>query len=71
MSYKILRGRWRHIIVLNVLVSTEDNIYYAKGSLYEELERVFDKFPRYHTKILLGDKSKKKKTIPLTGRGGL
>ena len=22
---------------------------------YEELEQVFDHFPRYHTKILLGD----------------
>jgi hypothetical protein len=22
---------------------------------YQELERVFDKFPKYHTKILLGD----------------
>jgi hypothetical protein len=27
----------------------------VKGSFYEELERVFDKFPKYHTKILLGD----------------
>jgi hypothetical protein len=26
-----------------------------KGSFYEELERVFDQFPRYHIKILLGD----------------
>jgi predicted TIM-barrel fold metal-dependent hydrolase len=25
-----------------------------KGSFYEELERVFDKFPKYHMKILLG-----------------
>jgi hypothetical protein len=27
--------------------------------LYEELERVFDKFPKYHMKILLGDCSAK------------
>jgi hypothetical protein len=27
----------------------------VKGSIYEELERVFDKFPKYHLKILLGD----------------
>jgi hypothetical protein len=27
----------------------------VKDSFYEELERVFDKFPKYHTKILLGD----------------
>jgi hypothetical protein len=27
----------------------------VKGSFYEELERVFDKFPKYHMEILLGD----------------
>jgi hypothetical protein len=27
----------------------------VKDSSYEELERVFDKFPKYHMKILLGD----------------
>jgi hypothetical protein len=27
----------------------------VKDSLYEELEHVFDKFPKYHMKILLGD----------------
>jgi hypothetical protein len=27
----------------------------VKDSFYEELERVFDEFPRYHMKILLGD----------------
>jgi endonuclease/exonuclease/phosphatase family metal-dependent hydrolase len=32
-------------------IKTDD----VKGSFYEELERVFDKFPKYHTKILLGD----------------
>jgi endonuclease/exonuclease/phosphatase family metal-dependent hydrolase len=26
-----------------------------KDSFYEELEQVFDQFPRYHMKILLGD----------------
>jgi hypothetical protein len=30
-----------------------------KDSFYEELECVFDKFPKYHTKILLGDFSAK------------
>jgi hypothetical protein len=29
-----------------------DNV---KDSFYEELERVFDKFAKYHMKILLGD----------------
>jgi hypothetical protein len=27
----------------------------VKGSYYEELELVFDKFPKYHMKILVGD----------------
>jgi hypothetical protein len=27
----------------------------VKDSFCKELERVFDKFPKYHTKILLGD----------------
>jgi hypothetical protein len=55
MSYKILRGRWCHIIILNVHAPTEDKTDDVKDSFYEELERVFDKFPKYHMKILLGD----------------
>jgi hypothetical protein len=27
----------------------------VKDSFYEELERVFDRFPKYHMKIVLGD----------------
>jgi hypothetical protein len=41
--------------VLNVHVSTEDKIDDIKDRFYEELEQVFDKFPRYHMKISLGD----------------
>jgi hypothetical protein len=52
MSYIILRGRWCHIIVLNVHVPTEDKTDDVKDSFFEELERVFDKFPKYHMKIL-------------------
>jgi hypothetical protein len=47
--------RWCHIIVLNVHDTTEDKTDDVKDSFYEELERVFDKFPKYHTKIMLGD----------------
>jgi hypothetical protein len=53
MLYIILRGRWYDIIVLNVHAPTEDKIDDVKGSFYEELERVFNKFPKYHMKILL------------------
>jgi hypothetical protein len=55
ISYIILRGRWCHIIVLNVYPPTEDKTDDVKDSFYEELERVFHEFPKYHMKILLGD----------------
>jgi hypothetical protein len=54
MSYITLRGRWCHIIVLNVHAPTEDKTDDVKDSFYEELERMFDKFSKYHMKILLG-----------------
>jgi hypothetical protein len=63
-SYQQLRGlgllvigchRWCHIIVLNVHVPTEDKTDDVKDRIYEDLERVFDTFPKYHMKILLGD----------------
>jgi hypothetical protein len=53
MSYIIQRGRWCNITVLNVPAPTEDKIDDIKGRFYEELEQVFDKFPRYHMKISL------------------
>jgi hypothetical protein len=55
MPYTILRGRWCHIIVLNVHAPTEDKTDDVKVSFYEELERVFDKFPKCNMKIMLGD----------------
>jgi hypothetical protein len=55
MSYILLRGPRRHIIVLNVHAPTEDKTDEVKNSFYDELERVFDKFPKYHMGILLGD----------------
>jgi exonuclease III len=55
MSHIILRGRWCHILVLNVHAPTEDKTNDEKDSFYKELERVFNKFPKYHTEILLGD----------------
>jgi hypothetical protein len=55
ISYKILGGCCCHIIILNVHTPTEDKIDDVKDSFYEELERVFDNFPKHHMKILLGD----------------
>jgi exonuclease III len=40
---------------LNIRATIDDKIYNRKNNFYEELERVFHKFPKYHTKILLGD----------------
>jgi hypothetical protein len=51
MSYIILRGGWCDIIISNVHAPTQDEIDDVKDRLYEELERVFDKFPKYHMKI--------------------
>jgi exonuclease III len=75
MSYIILRARQCDIIVLNVYAPTEDKIDGVKYSFCEELEHVFNKFLKYHMKILLGDFSAKagKENIfkPTIGNGSL
>jgi hypothetical protein len=38
---------------------TEDKDDIKRDRFYEELEQVFDQFPRYHTKIFLGDFNEK------------
>jgi hypothetical protein len=43
------------VILLNVHAPTEDKFDDVKESFYEEFKRIFDKFPKYHMKILLGD----------------
>jgi hypothetical protein len=55
MSYIILRGHWCHIIVINIHAPTEDKTDDLKGKFYQKLECVFDRFPKYHMKILLED----------------
>ena len=42
LSYIVLRGRWLNIIVVNVHAPSEE----AKDSVYEELDQVFDHFPK-------------------------
>jgi exonuclease III len=54
MLYITLKGHWYDIIVLNVPAPTEDKDDVIKDSFYGELEQVFDQFPRYCMKILLG-----------------
>jgi hypothetical protein len=54
MSYIILRGEWCHIVALNVHVPKEYKIDDVEDSFYEELQRLSDKFPKFHMKILIG-----------------
>jgi hypothetical protein len=49
----MLRGRCCHITVLNVHAPTEDRIDDVKDGFYNELERAFNKLPKYHMEILL------------------
>jgi len=51
LSYIVLRGRWHNIIVVNVHATSEEKSGESKGSFYEELEQVFDQFPKYHMKM--------------------
>jgi len=55
MLYIVPRGRWCNIIVLYVHAPSEEKSDDSKDRFYEELEQVFDHFPNYHMKILLGD----------------
>jgi hypothetical protein len=54
ISYVTLKGYWCDI-VLNVHAPTKDKDDVIKDSFYEELEQVFDQFPRYHMKIVMED----------------
>ena len=47
MSYIVLRGCWCNIIALNVHAQSEEKSDDSKDSFYEELEQVFDHFPKY------------------------
>ena len=67
----VLRGRWFNIIVLNVHAPSEEKSDDTKDSFHEELKQVFDHFPKYHIKIVLGDINAKvgreKSSNPLLG----
>jgi len=62
---------WCDIIVVNVHVPTEHKRDDSKDTFCEELEQVFDHFPKYDLKILLGDfhaKLGRKDVFKLTSR---
>ena len=55
MTYVVLRGSWCNYIVLKVHSPREEKSGDSKNSFYKELQQVFDHFPKYHMKIILGD----------------
>jgi hypothetical protein len=55
MPYIVLRGHRCNIITWNVHAQSEEESDDSKDKFYEELEQLFDHFPKYHVKILLGD----------------
>jgi hypothetical protein len=55
MLYITLKGHWSDTIVMNVQVQTEDKSDDMLDSYYKELEHIFNQFPKYQIKILLGN----------------
>jgi hypothetical protein len=55
MLYIILKGRWCHIIVLNVHAPSKHKTDDVKYRFDEDLERVFDKFLKFNMKTQLRD----------------
>jgi hypothetical protein len=50
MLYIVLEGHWCHTIDFNVHAPNEVKNDNSKDSFYEELEQVFDHFPKYYTR---------------------
>jgi hypothetical protein len=51
MSYIVMRGRWCNINILNVQAPREVKSDHSKDSFYEELEQVFEHFPKNQIKL--------------------
>ena len=51
MSCIVLTRHWCNIIVLKLHIPNEEKSDDSKDSFYEELEQVFDHFPKYHIKF--------------------
>jgi hypothetical protein len=47
----LLRRRWCETIVLDLLALTGDKTDDTKGSLWEELEHLCEKPPKYHNNL--------------------
>jgi hypothetical protein len=53
MSCVVLTGRWT--LFLNVDGPSEEKSDHSKDSFYEELEQVFEHYPKHHLNNQLGD----------------
>jgi len=50
MPHILLRGRWFNITVSNMYAQCKEKSDDSKDSFYEELQQVFDYFPKYKKK---------------------
>jgi len=55
LSHIVLGGRWRNITDVMGMHQVRKKVMSQKIVFYEELEQVFDHFPKYHMEMLLGD----------------
>jgi len=53
VSYIVLSGCWYNIKIWNVHASSEEKSYVSKDGFDEELDKVFNNFPKYYMKIPL------------------
>jgi hypothetical protein len=52
MPYIILRGYWFRMSVLNIHAPKEDKMSNVKDNFYDELEHIFNEFPKYYENVL-------------------
>ena len=75
LSYVTIRTRWCNTVLINVHAPTDEADDNDKDTFYDELERLFDRFPKYNTKIVLGDFNAKvgreEKYRPTIGKSSL
>jgi hypothetical protein len=66
MSYIVLGGNWCDVIVMSAHAPTDDECGDSKDSFCEELEQVFDNFPKYHkNSVSFHKKSGQRIVVPI------
>ena len=54
-----IKGRFKNYSLINEHAMTNDSPDEEKEAFYEKLSRVYDNYPRYDIKIILGDMNAK------------